>query len=444
MQEGFWLPLAAEIAELSEDDAEDAADRLVHSSLLRVVDRERQRFQMHALLRDEVRATQRDDGLGKLQERHAAALERLFKDWETRWQECGECFDELTAALHFLIEAGADDRFLALADNGYRATFRTGDFQVALEVARIQERFWERPTKTRGEETVPALQVQASIAIRSQDWKAAADALRRGVAVDPTNALLAAALRGVEFEQRLADNYVHARHSLALRKNQECLEYLRLIQQWSPHYRDVETLVADLAPDASKDSKAESEQSAKRKESRSRTVKGPRRKGTAGARLSKKIFLSYRHDDTTSGYGLGLYSALKTWFPGRVFMDIEIEPGEDFRLAVHDRLETCVVLIALIGKVWLSVADPEGQRRLEDPSDLLRIEIATALQRNIRVIPFVVDNARMPAAEELPEDLKPLAYKLAVFAGRSNWDQECERVKRSIAQLIGRPKKLRS
>ena len=107
VQEGFWLPLAAEIAELSEDDAEDAADRLVHSSLLRVLDRERRRFQLHALLREQVRAVQGDDGLGKLKERHAAALEKLFKDWETRWQECRECLEEIIPATGFLWQRGA-------------------------------------------------------------------------------------------------------------------------------------------------------------------------------------------------------------------------------------------------------------------------------------------------------------------------------------------------
>ncbi len=98
VQEGFWLPLAAEIAELSEDEADDAADRLAHASLLRVVDRERRRFQLHALLREQVRTEQGSDAIGRLQERHAAALERLFKDWETRWQECRECLEEIIPA----------------------------------------------------------------------------------------------------------------------------------------------------------------------------------------------------------------------------------------------------------------------------------------------------------------------------------------------------------
>src|SRR6266852_3091583 len=83
VQEGFWLPLVAQIAKLSEDEADDAADRLVNSSLLRVLDREQRRFQLHALLRERVRAGWSTEEQENLQEAHAAALEDLFGDWET-------------------------------------------------------------------------------------------------------------------------------------------------------------------------------------------------------------------------------------------------------------------------------------------------------------------------------------------------------------------------
>ena len=134
MQEGFWLPLAAEIAELSEDDAEDAADRLVHSSLLRVLDRERRRFQLHALLREQVRAVQGDDGLVKLKERHAAALEKLFKDWETRWQECRECLEEIIPAAGFLSSGGKSERAWQLSGSAYELGRRIGDSDAALRI----------------------------------------------------------------------------------------------------------------------------------------------------------------------------------------------------------------------------------------------------------------------------------------------------------------------
>ena len=142
VQEGFWLPLAAEIAELSDDDAEDAADRLVHSSLLRVSDRERRRFQLHALLRGQVRTAQDGDGLSKLQERHVAALERLFKDWETRWQDCRDCLEEIVPAAQFLWQRGETDREGWLTYWGYAMGKRIGELDAALRILQQEESFY--------------------------------------------------------------------------------------------------------------------------------------------------------------------------------------------------------------------------------------------------------------------------------------------------------------
>ena len=142
VQEGFWLPLAAEIAELSEDDAEDAADQLVHSSLLRVTDRERRRFQLQGLLRDEVRTRQGGDGIVKLQERHAAALEKLFKDWESGWQECRECLEEIIPAATFLWQRGESDRAWQLTHRGYSLGHRVGELDAALRIMKQEESFW--------------------------------------------------------------------------------------------------------------------------------------------------------------------------------------------------------------------------------------------------------------------------------------------------------------
>ena len=66
------------------------------------------------------------------------------------------------------------------------------------------------------------------------------------------------------------------------------------------------------------------------------------------------------------------------------------------------------MLIAVIGKGWLISCDQEGQRRLDNPEDFVRIEIATALKRDIRVIPVLVDGASMPRSRDLPDDLKAL------------------------------------
>jgi TIR domain/NB-ARC domain len=89
--EGFWLPLTVEIAGLTEAEGRDARNRLVDASLLRLLDRDQQRFQLHALLREELRNLA---PLEELKAAHAVALERLFADWERRWRECRACLPE--------------------------------------------------------------------------------------------------------------------------------------------------------------------------------------------------------------------------------------------------------------------------------------------------------------------------------------------------------------
>src|ERR1017187_391431 len=141
-QESFWLPLAAEIAELGIDEAEDAAERLVHSSMLRVIDRARQRFQLHGMLRDQLRERLAKDSLSAMQQRHAAALERLFKDWEKRWREYRECLEEIIPAAQFLSEQGHGKRAFQLGYLSWELGRRIGELNLALRFMEWAESFW--------------------------------------------------------------------------------------------------------------------------------------------------------------------------------------------------------------------------------------------------------------------------------------------------------------
>ena len=114
-----------------------------------------------------------------------------------------------------------------------------------------------------------------------------------------------------------------------------------------------------------------------------------------------KIFISYRRDDS-AGYAGRLFDHLAARFGAKnVFMDIDtIEPGEDFRTVVENAVSTCDVVLAMIGKQWLSLSDAQGGRRLDDPRDWVRIEIATALANSrVRVIPVLVRDASMPGGD---------------------------------------------
>jgi hypothetical protein len=80
------------------------------------------------------------------------------------------------------------------------------------------------------------------------------------------------------------------------------------------------------------------------------------------------------------------------------------------------------VLLALIGLDWLAITDEDGRRCLDNPGDYVRIEIETALKREIRVIPILVDSARMPHANQLPATLAPLARRNAVEINPLSFD----------------------
>jgi hypothetical protein len=122
------------------------------------------------------------------------------------------------------------------------------------------------------------------------------------------------------------------------------------------------------------------------------------------------IFISYRREDSI-GHAGRLYDRLVERFGReRVCRDIEtIEAGEDFVEAVRQRVAKSDVLLVLIGPRWLTATDDEGRWRLADENDLVRLEIATALDRNIRVIPVLLQGATMPRAKDLPAEQSSLS-----------------------------------
>jgi hypothetical protein len=110
-----------------------------------------------------------------------------------------------------------------------------------------------------------------------------------------------------------------------------------------------------------------------------------------------------------------------------VFMDVTaIQPGRDFRKAIDESIHKCSVLLAIVGQGWLESRDGSGNRRLEDENDFVRLEIASALQRDIAVVPVLVRGARMPRAEQLPDDLKELAFRNGVELTHARWKSDVQ------------------
>ena len=138
-----------------------------------------------------------------------------------------------------------------------------------------------------------------------------------------------------------------------------------------------------------------------------------------------RVFISYRRDDC-GGHAGRLYDKLCQHFGAdRIFMDIDtIELGEDFKKAIEDAVGSCDVLLALIGKNWLSSTSDGTSRRLDKKDDFVRLEIATALKRGIRVIPILVQGAAMPSAEDLPNGLREMSSRNALSISDLHWKSE--------------------
>ena len=146
-------------------------------------------------------------------------------------------------------------------------------------------------------------------------------------------------------------------------------------------------------------------------------------------------FISYRREDT-AGYAGRLYDRLKSAFPGRVFIDVgEIPPGADFVQVIEQHIEGCAALIALIGNNWTA------QDRLHDPADFVRLEISSALKRNISIIPVLVGGAKLPAAATLPEDIQPLLRRQTISISDEDWEHGCERLIQALQKVIGPARK---
>ena len=115
--------------------------------------------------------------------------------------------------------------------------------------------------------------------------------------------------------------------------------------------------------------------------------------------MAGTIFINYRREDSTATAGR-LYDRLAQAFGRKnLFMDVDhIPAGVDFVAHLNNQVAACEVVLVVIGPNWLNAKDEAGQRRLDNPDDFVAIEIAAALARNIRVIPVLVDGARMPKA----------------------------------------------
>jgi TIR domain len=149
------------------------------------------------------------------------------------------------------------------------------------------------------------------------------------------------------------------------------------------------------------------------------------------------IFVSYRRQETSHVAGRLAGRLADLFGDDQVFIDIHtIEPGVDFAEEIFRAVAACKVRLVIIGPDWLTATDGQGGRRLDDPDDIVRLEIEAALARSVRVIPILVEGAVMPGRQDLPESLAGLARRNALLIRHESFRYDAGRLVAAIERIL--------
>jgi hypothetical protein len=152
---------------------------------------------------------------------------------------------------------------------------------------------------------------------------------------------------------------------------------------------------------------------------------------------AQKVFICYRREETAAHAGR-LYDAMVSRFgESNVFMDVDMAPGIDFVERITEVVSGCLALIVVIGPNWATASDEQGNRRIEDPADFVRLEVETGLGRaDVTPIPVLVSGARMPRGEDLPAELRPIVRRNAVEMSEARWGYDVGRLFSALDELL--------
>ena len=155
------------------------------------------------------------------------------------------------------------------------------------------------------------------------------------------------------------------------------------------------------------------------------------------ARDVPSIFLCYRREDTQDAAGRLHDRLVDAYGPERVFMDIDNVPlGIDFVDHINEQIGKCSAVIVMIGKQWQTIKDKKRRRRLSNEDDLVRAEIRAALRQKIAVIPVTVQNAAMPEADDLPDDIRLLTRRNGIELSATRWKTDVERLIKELDRVM--------
>ena len=149
------------------------------------------------------------------------------------------------------------------------------------------------------------------------------------------------------------------------------------------------------------------------------------------------VFICYRREDSADAAGRLHDRLVDAYGRDRVFMDIDSIPaGIDFVEHVSEQIARCSAVLVVIGKQWLKAKDKGRRRRLDNENDFVRAEVAAALEQKIRVIPVLVQDAKMPTAADLPESISAFARRNAMELNASRWGTDVERLIKELNQVM--------
>lgn len=150
-----------------------------------------------------------------------------------------------------------------------------------------------------------------------------------------------------------------------------------------------------------------------------------------------RIFISYRHNEDSMTAGWLVERLAGHFGKDQIFKDVDsIEPGDDFVKVIADAVGRCDVLLALIGRQWLTITGDDGRRRLDNPQDFVRLEIEAALKRDIRLIPVLIEGTPMPPGDQVPPSLAALVSRQALHFSAAHAEPEFDRLIKALDRTL--------
>lgn len=158
-----------------------------------------------------------------------------------------------------------------------------------------------------------------------------------------------------------------------------------------------------------------------------------------------EVFISYRVDDAAYAAAAIEERLVQRLGPAQVFRDcVGMSPGARYPQAIREVLHRCAAMVAVIGPAWLTLTDLEGRRRIDNPRDWVRMELAAALRRGIYLVPLLLDRARMPVPDDLPGDIDGLALRQYATVRHAHLAHDVDRVadalEQAVPELLARPR----